>query len=159
MVFSETLGATMTPSPHSSGPSQAAAQRRAGAAPHVLPAWSVYAWPSLVCRAEQAPEWQLTHLGTHVVSPGDDSQPCTGHTLWGSGSDSGAAAVAWDWVRLCPGVVALADPLGLITNLHFVDDHGDPLPSIQAALRLNQLVRSLPWQTEVQRALEGISLN
>ncbi len=127
----------------------------------MLPAWSVYAWPSLVCRAEQAPDWRLTHLGTRVVSPGDDSQPCSGQTLWGSDLETGggAAAVAWDWVRLCPGVVALADPLGLVTNLHLVDDQGDPLPTMQAALHLNQLVRALPWQTEVQRALQDISLS
>lgn len=79
--------------------------------------------------------------------------------MWGSDLETGAAAVAWDWVRLCPGVVALADPLGLITNLHLVDDRGDPLPSLQAALHLNQLVRALPWQTEVQRALQDIALN
>lgn len=124
-----------------------------------VPAWSVYAWPALVCRAEQAPAWQLSHLGTCVITPGDATQPCTGQTLWGSDLESGAAALAWDWVRLCPGVVALADPLGLITNVHLVDDHGEPLPSLQAALHLNQMVRTLPWQTEVQRALQSHAMN
>lgn len=125
----------------------------------ILPAWSVYAWPSLVCRALQTPDWRLTHLSTRVISSGEDNQPCSGQTLWGSDLEAGAAAVAWDWVGLCPGVVALADPLGLVTNLHLVDDQGDPLPSLQAALHLNQLVRTLPWQSEVQRALKDIHLN
>lgn len=124
-----------------------------------VPAWSVYAWPALVCRAEAAPAWQLTHLGTCIFSPGDAQQPCCGQTLWGSDLEFGAAALAWDWVGLCPGVVALADPLGLITNVHLVDDAGEPLPTLQAAMHLNQMVRALPWQTEVQRALQSHALN
>lgn len=124
-----------------------------------VPAWSVYAWPALVYRAQAATAWQLTHLGTCVFSPGDAHQPCCGQTLWGSDLESGAAALAWDWVGLCPGVVALADPLGLITNLQLVDDAGEPLPTLKAAMHLNQMVRALPWQTEVQRALQSHMLN
>lgn len=142
-------------SPHSHAPSTPAMTFGRAA----LPAWSVYAWPALVCRAHRPPDWRLMHLGTCILTPGDESQPCTGQTLWGSDLEAGAAAVAWDWVRLCPGVVALADPLGLITNLHLVDDQGEPLPSLQAALHLNELVRGLPWQHEVQRALEDHALN
>lgn len=125
----------------------------------VLPAWSIYAWPALVCRPTQTPAWHLSHLSTCVLSPGDAGELCSGQTLWGSDLEAGAAAVAWDWVRVRPGVVALADPLGLITNLQLVDDQGAPLPTLQAALHLNQLVRALPWQTEVQRALQGMSMN
>jgi hypothetical protein len=124
-----------------------------------LPAWSVYAWPALVYRARHTTDWRLTHLSTCILNPGDDVQPCSGQTLWGSGDETGAAALAWDWVRLCPGVVALADPLGLVTNLHLVDEAGAPLPSLQAALHLNELVRALPWQHEVQRALQHHALN
>ena len=51
------------------------------------------------------------------------------------------------------GVVAMADPMGLITNLHLVDEHGDALPAITATLHLNEIVHALPWQDEVQRAL------
>ena len=61
--------------------------------------------------------------------------------------------MAWDWVRLQPGVVAMSDPLGLVTNLKLLDDHGEELTNIEAAVRFHQLVHALPWQSEVQRAL------
>jgi hypothetical protein len=146
----------MTPTMSTPSPRPASAISRGLSA---LPAWSVYAWPALVCRAHQPPDWRLTHLSTCILNPGNDSQPCSGQTLWGSDLETGAAALAWDWVRLCPGVVALADPLGLVSNLHLVDEAGAPLPSLQAALHLNELVRALPWQHEVQRALQHHALN
>ena len=119
----------------------------------ILPAWSVYAWPALVCRAEPVSDWHLLHLSTCVLTSGDACQACSGQTLWSSELETGAAALAWDWVCLGEGVVALADPFGLITNLHLVDDYGLPLPTMQVALHLNQLVHKLPWQREVHRAM------
>ena len=68
-----------------------------------------------------------------------------------------SAGVAWDWVEVQPGVVAMADPLGLVTNLKLLDDHGEALTKIEVAVQLHQLVHALPWQTEVQRALHQVA--
>jgi hypothetical protein len=73
--------------------------------------------------------------------------------LWGEPSAQCSAGVAWDWVELQEGVVAMADPLGLVTNLKLLDAHGDALSEFEIAVRLNGLVHALPWQNEVQRAL------
>lgn len=43
--------------------------------------------------------------------------------------------------------------MGLVTNLRLIDEHGEMLSNTQMALYLNELVRSLPWQNEVRRAL------
>ena len=64
-----------------------------------------------------------------------------------------SAGVAWDWVEVRSGVVAMADPLGLVTNLKLLDDHGEALTQIEVAVQLHQLVHALPWQSEVRRAL------
>jgi hypothetical protein len=92
-----------------------------------------------------------------VLNFGDDSNPCSGQTLWGDEGEDRSAGVAWDWVRLLPGVVAMSDPLGLITNLKLLDDEGEALTNIEAAVRLHQLVHALPWQSEVQRALHRVT--
>ncbi|HEX2010170.1 MAG TPA: hypothetical protein VJN44_04455 [Roseateles sp.] len=77
-----------------------------------------------------------------------------GQTLWTGESENGAAAgVAWDWIRLPEGVVALADPMALVTNLQFVSAEGEVLAPMQSVLQLNGIVHTLPWQDEVQRAL------
>ena len=119
----------------------------------MTPAWMVCAWPPLLWQASRAPQLHLTHLGTHVLNFGDDACLCSGQTLWGDSSDERTAGVAWDWVELQQGVVAMCDPLGLVTNLKLLDEEGEALNRVAAAVRLHQMVHSLPWQTEVQRAL------
>ncbi|MDL2336770.1 MAG: hypothetical protein QFE16_02920 [Pseudomonadota bacterium] len=96
---------------------------------------------------------RLTHLHTRVVQSGLHDTPCCGQTLWARTGDEATAGVAWDWIQLHQGVVALADPMGLVTNLMLLDAQGDPIPTLQAALHLNEIVHALPWQTEVERAL------
>ena len=98
----------------------------------MTPAWIVCAWPPILWQASRAPQLHLTHLGTRVLNFGDESSPCTGQTLWGDESEDHSAGVAWDWVRLMPGVVAMSDPLGLVTNLKLLDDQGEALTNVEA---------------------------
>lgn len=63
------------------------------------------------------------------------------------------AGVAWDWISLPPGVVAMVDPMALITNLQFLNADGEVLAPMESVLQLNEIVHALPWQHEVQRAL------
>lgn len=122
--------------------------------PRVMtPAWIVYAWAPVLWQAGFAPQPQLSHLGTRVLSSGDRNGPCTGQTLWGDDSEDQAAGVAWDWVELRRGVVAMADPFGMVTNLRLLDQHGEALSQTQVAVHLHQIVHALPWQREVKRAL------
>ena len=123
----------------------------------MTPAWIVCAWPPLLWQASLAPQLHLTHLGTRVLSFGDDESPCTGQTLWGDSIARQSAGVAWDWVEVQAGVVAMADPLGLVTNLKLLDDRGEALTHIEVAVQLHQLVHALPWQYEVQRALHPLA--
>lgn len=124
--------------------------------PQTTPAWIVCAWPPVTCPVVQAPELHFVHLGTRVLNAGDSDTPTTGQTLWGGPSGDGAAGVAWDWVQIQEGVVAMADPFGLVTNLQLVGAQGQVLSGFEATMRLNELVHALPWQTEVQRALARV---
>lgn len=119
----------------------------------MIPAWIVCAWPPVLWQAGSPLDLQLVHLGTRVLTFGDRVGPCSGQTLWGHSSPERSAGVAWDWVQIQQGVVAIADPLGLITNLKLLDAEGEALSAPQVAIHLNEIVHSLPWQTEVQRAL------
>jgi hypothetical protein len=94
------------------------------------------------------------HLSTRVTLPGDRLSRTAGQTIWGSRSGEAEAGVAWDWVRLDGDVVAMADPMSVITNLCLVGEEGEVLTALQSARFLNEIVHGLPWQTEVQRALQ-----
>ena len=125
--------------------------------PPSLTPWSLRAWPPVLWQAEQTGELQLHHLGTHVTFPGDRTQGLSGQTLWGGHSLEGETGVAWDWIQIGRGVVAIADPLSLVTNLRLVGSEGEVLTAMEATLFLNELVHGLPWQFEVARALKAPS--
>lgn len=118
------------------------------------PAWSVYAWPPVLWQADRALELHFRHLGTRVLDSGHKMFPSSGQTLWAMPSSEGEAGMAWDWVMLSQGVVAMADPLSVITNLRLLGPEGEVLTAWQAARHLNEIVHSLAWQCEVQRALK-----
>lgn len=127
---------------------------RCAVLPVMTQAWRVVSWPPVLWQAEAAARLELVHLGTHVSNPGDTDEACSGHTVWGAEAPNGTAGMAWDWVQIPQGVVALADPLALITNLWLLGADGQVLSPAQAARHLNGLVHMLPWQLEVERALE-----
>ena len=86
--------------------------------------------------------------------PGDRKSRTAGQTIWGGHSAAGEAGVAWDWVQVCGEVVAMADPMCVVTNLRLVGEEGEVLTALESARFLNEIVHALPWQTEVQRALQ-----
>jgi hypothetical protein len=76
-----------------------------------------------------------------------------GQTLWHGAEGQGIAGVAWDWVSLPRGLVTMVDPMGLITNLQFVNRAGEVLAPLESARQLNEIVHALPWQNEVRKLL------
>lgn len=65
--------------------------------------------------------------------------------------------MAWDWIALGQGVVAMADPLAVVTNLCLVGEQGQALTRYETARHIHQIVHQLPWQTEVERVLGGLA--
>ena len=89
---------------------------------------------------------------------GPTSGVAAGQTMWTATGADGEAGMAWDWVQVCRGVVAMADPLAVVTNLRLVGSQGEVLNAQEAARFLNTMVHALPWQQEVHRAL-GARMN
>ncbi|MEP6503070.1 MAG: hypothetical protein ABJD97_07065, partial [Betaproteobacteria bacterium] len=123
-------------------------------APTMPPPWALYSWPPVFWQANLRRRPHFVHLSTRVTNAGRQRMPCSGTTVWGGFSDDGDAGLAWDWVEIAQGVIAMSDPMSLVTNLQLVTADGDVLPAMAAALHFNQFVRRLPWQQEVQRLLK-----
>ncbi len=122
--------------------------------PAVTP-WSLRAWPPLLWQADDPGRVKFRHIGTRVTSAGDPFGPPAGQTIWAARASAGDAGMAWDWIQIARGVVAIADPMSLVTNLRLLGNAGEVLTAHEAALFLNELVRALPWQGEVRRALSA----
>lgn len=115
--------------------------------------WSVRAWTPLLWQADGATRLQFDHHGTQVFHSGGEDAPVSGQTVWRTDGPDGEAGVAWDWVMLSDDVIAMADPMCVVTNLRLVGERGEVLTSWEAARHLSKIVYGLPWQGEVQRAV------
>lgn len=120
--------------------------------PHATP-WSLRAWPPLLWQAGASVPVRFHHLNTLVMIDDRSTGPAAGQTVWAASAERGDAGVAWDWIQITRGVVAMADPLAVVTNLRLVGRAGEALAPMEVACFLNELVRGLPWQEEVRRAL------
>lgn len=119
----------------------------------VMP-WSLRAWPPLLWQAEDCSPAEFHHLGTRVMMVSAGGGRMAGQTVWAGNVAGGDAGMAWDWVEIASGIVAMADPMSVITNLRIVGAEGEVLTAIEAARFLNGIVHALPWQDEVERALQ-----
>lgn len=99
----------------------------------------------------------FSHVDTRVTICADMCVPASGQTVWAATGAHGQAGMAWDWVQIARGVVAMADPMSVITNLRLLSSAGEVLTALEAARHLNQLVHRLPWQREVHRALGALA--
>ena len=121
--------------------------------------WLIASWPIIerqIGRTEETVA-DLTHLGTTVAAECDDFGRLLGHTIWGA-SASGIG-VAWDWVEAMEGVFALSDPMGVVSNIGYVDEVGRPVADLISAVQLNRITYSLPWQAEVAKATSILRLS
>ena len=120
---------------------------------HACPPWTVRAWPPLLWQVDKLRPLLLRHLGTRVTNPGDQISRTSGQTIWAAAAAEGQAGMAWDWIQLSVGVVAMADPLSVVTNLRLVNPDGDVLSQLESLRHLNEVVHMLPWQDEVEQVL------
>jgi len=117
------------------------------------PPWTLRAWPPLLWQVGKQIPLRLHHLGTQITNPGDAVFRTVGQTLWAWHGDEGDVGMAWDWVQLTRGVVAMADPMAVVSNLRLLGDEGEVLTAFESARHFNWIVHALPWQHEVERAL------
>lgn len=79
----------------------------------------------------------------------------SGQTVWSTPTKS--AVLCWKWGLTTDGIVVLADPREIRSNVHFVED-SRALPFERQLVAINELVNGLPWQQSVNAHLESLGL-
>jgi len=97
----------------------------------------------------------MQHLATQITNPGDQMFRPAGQTVWAGHGEAGELGLAWDWVLIGRGVVAMADPMAIVSNLRLLGESGQALDSIASARHFNDIVHGLPWQRAVAQTLEA----
>lgn len=108
-------------------------------------------WPRVRCAIDDLPMLarRLRHRATldHPRPRGWELR--AGQTLWVTELDGRQAGLCWEWGEVRPGVVALADPMQLRSNVELVDAQGRPLDASLCVLHLNSVVYGLDWQSAI----------
>jgi hypothetical protein len=78
----------------------------------------------------------------------DDSRGglCSGEVVWTAESAPVPISIAWEWTEIRPDIVALFDPMNILSNVALVDDDGMTLGRSKRMLHLNNLVHRLAWR-------------
>jgi hypothetical protein len=76
---------------------------------------------------------------------------CCGQELWATAAFSAGLQVAWEWAEIGPGLLALRDPMDIMSNVVLVDARGRPVPDSLRAVHLNNLVYQLDWRCTTKR--------
>lgn len=125
-----------------------------------IPAWQLISWnpvrstlPEFWCALKgmrpcldgEAP---VGRPGRERNSPGRPLRH--GQALWIGEHGEGLFGLAWDWAEVRPDVLALSDPMAVLSNIDLVDDGGRPLDEGLRLVHLSSAVHELPWQAHVQ---------
>jgi hypothetical protein len=98
----------------------------------------------------QSHSWPEFVHTTTVLHP--ENNGC-GTTLWVAELRGRRVGLAWDWVEVGAGVVALVDPNAIVSNLLFLRDQAHYESELGSVVSRTRLVYGLPWQRAVVLAL------
>jgi hypothetical protein len=113
-----------------------------------VPAWHVISWNPVVTTvaAFEREVSKLRHLGTSVHGEESESGLRQGQVLWGVNESAYEIGIAWDWAEIREDVVALSDPMKVLSNVMLVDDDGICLDESRRLVHLNSAIHELRWQ-------------
>ena len=89
-------------------------------------------------------------MGTDVRIDSDEYGRAVGDTVWAARIDADHIfGLAWEWIEVKPGVPAIRDPNGFVSNAKLLNQDGHDLDELQSLVCLNGIAHSMPWQEAV----------
>jgi hypothetical protein len=89
------------------------------------------------------------HIGTVHAHPSAGGDLKHGQLVWGAPDGEFPMAVCWDWAEVRVGIVALANPMTVFSNVRLLAEDGAPLSNSQTLLELNGVIHELDWQRQL----------
>lgn len=117
-----------------------------------IPAWQVMTWDTVPMDMSELEQTitRMQHLGTSVRLDADDSEKRCGQALWGAEVKGHRIGIAWDWAEVVRDVVAMVDPMKILSNITLVADDGTTLDPRHQIVALNNAVHELHWQAQIR---------
>jgi hypothetical protein len=93
-------------------------------------------------------------MGSRAIPRSDEPALWQGQTTWAWQENEHLCAVGWDWIEMLPGVLVMADPMSVLSNVEFVTQAGiAPDTTMGKLLVLNMLINRLPWQKDAMTSI------
>lgn len=123
-----------------------------------IPAWQLISWrpvPTTLYEFRRVVA-RMRPMGA-AAAPGGEGAPGRrqGQAVWAAVHDGLPLGLAWEWAEVREDVVALCDPMHVMSNVRLVDDAGQPLPACERIVHLNSAVHALDWQAHAVGAHAG----
>lgn len=108
-------------------------------------------WRPLAARLT---EWNravpaFRHLHTVHGSQDDADEYQRGHVIWGTMNGQSPMAICWEWAEVRLGVVAIFNPMNVLSNVRLLAEDGRPFTHGQTVLAFNTVVHGVNWQRGV----------
>lgn len=120
--------------------------------------WVIKSWPEVQWKppSDQS-QWPVfQHMGTEMRSTPDEMGRKIGDTVWVAHLDDDTViGAAWEWVELLPGVAAIRDPNGFVSNVRLLNESAEALDELQCIVGLNMIAHATPWQAVVAQCVGG----
>ena len=95
----------------------------------------------------------FSHVSTQIRNQDAATGLHAGDTIWMAVDEVGQMGLAWEWVEFQPGLVMLADPNSILTNLTVVDGQQQEVLGLSKTVAINRLVHAMHWQKPVSKLL------
>jgi hypothetical protein len=117
-----------------------------------IPAWQVITWNPVETTAGEFARLasRFRHLGTSVHADDAAHGLQYGQVLWGLERGSDRIGLAWEWAEVREHLVALADPMKVLSNLQIRRADGSLMPEAERLLHLNGAIHAWRWQEQVR---------
>ncbi len=98
---------------------------------------------------------QLQHFSTERFRRRRGEGLEQGESVWSMADEDKSIAIYFNWAEISAGVVALADPMAVFSNVVLVDDDdAAELSVFMAAVYFNQALYDIDWRAPVRERLE-----
>ncbi len=116
-----------------------------------VPAWQVTTW-NPVCLTPR--QWSRSSLRLKPLSASINIDSAGGgirhgQVLWAGDCDGELVGMAWDWRELRKDVIAMADPMMVLSNLRLLDEAGVEVSDSHRMICLNSAIYRLHWQEQL----------
>lgn len=125
-----------------------------------IPAWQLISWkPVLTTLPEfrRAVRSMRPWGGAGAADPGavrPHLGPRQGQAVWAADLEGLPLGLAWEWAEVREDVVALCDPMNVLSNVRLVSAEGAPLGESERMVHLNSAIHELDWQSHVTHGMQ-----